>query len=144
MDSDVVVVGAGAAGLVAALWLAERSVRVIVLEGRDRAGGRVMWQSVGSVDVPAELGAEFIHGAAPETSALLREAGLAKIETGGASWTYSDGGLRAVDDDFTSDDIFERVRSLAEDESVEVFLRRFEHDPLLREQAQRARVRRRL
>lgn len=141
MDTDAVVVGAGAAGLAAARWLAERSKRVILLEGRDRIGGRVMWQSVGSVDVPAELGAEFIHGAAPETSALLREAGLAKVPSDGAAWTCgSAGGLRPANDDFRSGDIFERVRSLSEDESVDGFLRRFEHDPRMREQAQRARA----
>jgi monoamine oxidase len=141
MDTDVVVVGAGAAGLAAARWLAERSVRVIVLEGRDRVGGRVMWQSVGAVDVPAELGAEFIHGEAPETSALLREADLTKVETGGTSWTWSrNGGLRPADDDFTSVDIFERARSLAEDESVEAFLNRFDHDPGMHEEALRART----
>lgn len=140
MDADVVVIGAGAAGLAAALRLAERSVRVIALEARDRIGGRVRWQTVGSVDVPAELGAEFIHGSAPETSELLREAGLATVPVAGASWTWSDSGLRPSDDDFTSGDIFERVRSLAADESVEAFLRRFEHDPRMREQAQRARV----
>ena len=141
MDTDVVVVGAGAAGLAAALALAERSVRTVVLEGRDRVGGRVRWQSVGSVDVPAELGAEFIHGAAPETSALLREAGLTDVPTGDASWTCgSDGELRPADDDFDSGDLFERVRSLAQDESVAAFLRRFEDDPRLREQACRART----
>jgi monoamine oxidase len=142
MDADVVVVGAGAAGLAAALWLADRSVRVIVLEGRDRIGGRVRWQSVGSVDVPAELGAEFIHGPAPETSALLREAGLTSFPIGSSSWTWSAaGGLRpADDDDFSSGEMFERVRSLAEDESVDEFLRRFEDDPQLRRQAQRARA----
>lgn len=141
MDADVVVVGVGAAGLAATLRLAERSARVIALEGRDRVGGRVMWQSVGSVDVPAELGAEFIHGVAPETSALLSEAGLEKVQTGGASWTWTpDGGLRPADDDFSSGDIFERVRALAQDESVEAFLSRFEHDPRMRAQAQRARV----
>ena len=141
MDTDVVVVGAGAAGLAAALGLAERSVRVIVLEGRDRAGGRVRWQSIGSGDGPAELGAEFIHGPAPETSALLREAGLAKMETGSESWSWSSSaGLRPADDDFTSGDIFERVRPPAEDESVDAFLSRFETDPHLREQTRRARA----
>ncbi|HEY6235653.1 MAG TPA: NAD(P)/FAD-dependent oxidoreductase [Candidatus Elarobacter sp.] len=141
MDTDVVVVGAGAAGLAAALWLAERSVRVIVLEGRDRAGGRVRWQAVGSDDVPAELGAEFIHGPAPETSALLRDAGLAKADTGRESWTCGSGaGLRPSDEDFSSDEIFESVRSLAEDVSVEELLRRFEHDPRMRAQVQRARA----
>jgi monoamine oxidase len=141
MDADVIVIGAGAAGLAAALRLAERSLRVIALEGRARAGGRVMWRSVGSVDVPAELGAEFIHGAAPETSGLLREAGLTKVETGDEYWQCSsDGELRLPDDDFTDNDIFEHVRSLAEDESVEAFLRRFERDPHMRQQAQRARA----
>lgn len=141
MDTDVIVVGAGAAGLAAASWLAERSARVIVLEGRDRIGGRVMWKSVGSVDVPADLGAEFIHGAAPETSALLNEAGLTKVETGGESWVCGPtDALRMAEDDFGGGDIFERVRPLAEDESVDAFLRRFEHDPRLSAQAKQARA----
>ena len=140
MDADAVVVGAGAAGLAAALWLAERSVSVIVLEGRERIGGRVRWESVGSVGVPAELGAEFIHGDAPETSALLREAGLAKVPTADTAWTRdADGTLRQAEDDFDPGDIFERVRSLAADESVDAFLHRFEADPNTREQARRAR-----
>jgi monoamine oxidase len=140
MDTDVVVVGAGAAGLAAALSLAERSVRVIVLEGRDRAGGRVRWETVGSVEEPAELGAEFIHGDAPETSAFLREAGLQKVEAGDESWTCTAAGsLQPSSDDFTSNDIFERVRSLPEDESVDAFLRRFDGDPSVRAQALRAR-----
>jgi len=141
MDADIIVVGAGSAGLAAALWLAERSVRVIVLEGRDRVGGRVESQYVGSVDVPAELGAEFIHGTAPQTSALLRDAGLADVETGSVSWVCApDGILRSVDDDWSSSEIFELARLLTEDESVEAFLRRFEHDPRMREKAQRARA----
>jgi monoamine oxidase len=141
MDTDVVVVGAGAAGLAAALELTKRSVRVVVLEGRDRAGGRVRWEPVGSVDVPAELGAEFIHGAAPETSSFLAEAGLTQIPTGGPAWTCaSSGELVPVDDDFTAVEIFERVRSLPGDESVDTFLRRFENDPNLRTAAARARI----
>jgi monoamine oxidase len=141
MDTDVVVVGAGAAGLAAALSLAEQGVRVIVVEGRDRVGGRVRWQTVGSVQVPAELGAEFIHGDAPETSAYMAAAGLGKVETGDGSWTCGlDGELRPAEDDFTSYDIFERVRSLAADESVDAFLTRFENDPQHRDQARRARA----
>jgi monoamine oxidase len=141
MDTDVIVVGAGAAGLAAALWLAERSIRVVVLEGRNRIGGRVMWQSLGTGDAPAELGAEFIHGAAPETTAFLDEAGLTSVETGGPVWMCTPTGeLRAVEEDFSSADIFERVSSLAADESADTFLRRFEQDPQWREQARRARA----
>jgi monoamine oxidase len=140
MDADVIVVGAGAAGLAAALWLAERTVRVIILEARDRAGGRVRWRSVGSVVVPAELGAEYIHGAAPETTAYLHAAGLHAVETEAESWTCdAQGALRRADDDFDTGDIFERARALPEDESVDAFLRRFENDPALRETARRAR-----
>jgi monoamine oxidase len=140
VDADVVVVGAGAAGLAAALRLAERGVRVIVLEGRDRIGGRVSWERVGTVDVPAELGAEFIHGAAPETSAFLRDAGLTQVETSGSRWISSaPGRLQPSDDDFSTD-LFERTAELGADESVADFLRRFEDDPLLRAEAQRARM----
>jgi monoamine oxidase len=99
MDTDVVVIGAGAAGLAAA---AEQSVRVVVCEGRDRIGGRVRWQSVGSVDAPVELGAEFIHGEAPETSALLREAGLRRVDIGEVSWICNSDGVLAPADDNAS------------------------------------------
>ena len=44
------------AGLAAALELAGRSLRVIVLEARDRVGGRVRWERAGSVDVPGGIG----------------------------------------------------------------------------------------
>ena len=143
MDVDVVVIGAGAAGLAAALTLAQRSLRVTIVDGRDRVGGRVMWEPVGAAGVPAELGAEFIHGPAPETSALLAEAGLSTVETGGPSWIFGAGGtLRQAgdDDDFMSNTIFDRVAELDTDESVDVFLRTFENDPELHAQAQRART----
>ena len=113
MDADVIVIGAGAAGLAAALRLAERSVRVVVLEGRDRIGGRVLWQTAGTIETPVELGAEFIHGDAPETSAYLRNAGLTTIDSGGPSWIARPGGtLDAAADDFTSNGIFERIHAL--------------------------------
>jgi monoamine oxidase len=141
MDTDVIVIGAGAAGLAAALWLAERSIRVVALEGRDRIGGRVMWQSLGTGEAPAELGAEFIHGPAPETTAFLDEAGLTSLETGGPVWICnSTGELRAVEEDFSSVDVFERASSLVADESVDAFLRPFEQDPQWRDRARRARA----
>ena len=143
MDADTVVIGAGAAGLAAARSLAGHSMRVILLEARDRVGGRVWSQPVSREATPAELGAEFIHGPAEETMALLREAGTAAITPGGESWTCGENGdLRRGDDDAFSSaaGIFESARSLAEDESVDRFLRRFEGDEAMRKTAETARA----
>src|SRR5688500_3466660 len=71
--SDVVVVGAGAAGLAAARDLAAGGARVTVLEARDRIGGRVLSVPAAGIAIPVELGAEFVHGLAPETLSLARE-----------------------------------------------------------------------
>src|SRR2546428_6502092 len=97
-DADTIVIGAGAAGLAAARSLAGRSVRVLLLEARDRVGGRVWSRPAGRNVTPAELGAEFIHGRGELTRQLLRDAGAAAIDTGGGGGTWSqDGGLRRGD-----------------------------------------------
>ena len=56
-----IVIGAGIAGLSAAYHLADAGIKVVVLEGRDRIGGRV-WTSRDFADIPVEFGAELIHG----------------------------------------------------------------------------------
>ncbi|MFD1026342.1 flavin monoamine oxidase family protein [Paraburkholderia sabiae] len=64
---DVVVIGAGAAGLAAARTLADAGRSVIVLEARERIGGR-MFTDTRSMSRPIELGAELIHGTAGTNS----------------------------------------------------------------------------
>ena len=142
MDADAIVIGAGAAGLAAACSLAGRSLRVLVLEARDRVGGRVWSEPFARAAVPAELGAEFIHGRAEETMALLRDAGTAAVETGGESWTRSENGdLRRNDDDMMpAAGIFEGARALESDESVDRFLQRFADDESMRETVRAARA----
>jgi monoamine oxidase len=131
VDADVIVLGGGAAGLAAARRLAERSLRVILLEARDRLGGRVWSQPTTRAATPAELGAEFIHGEAEQTLALLREAGTAAIDIGGVD----------DDDDFVSAaNLFNGASSLPRDESVDEFLRRFAGDESKREAATMARA----
>ncbi|MBV8198787.1 MAG: FAD-dependent oxidoreductase, partial [Candidatus Eremiobacteraeota bacterium] len=139
MDADVIVIGAGAAGLAAAHSLAVRSLRVVVLEARDRVGGRVLSLPMGGTAEPAELGAEFIHGAAPETMALLRKSGLSSIALAGDSWSRGkDGVVRIRRNEFlTAARLFEKAHSLKNDESVDAFLRRL--DGAAREAAQYAR-----
>ncbi|MBC5801044.1 MAG: FAD-dependent oxidoreductase [Candidatus Eremiobacteraeota bacterium] len=138
---DVIVIGAGAAGLAAARRLAAQSLRVVVVEARERVGGRAWSVSLARAAVPAELGAEFIHGHAAETMALLREAGRAAIDTGGESWTFADGALRLRhDDDFVAAaTIFKEASSLRDDESVDRFLQHFEGDGATRNAARAAR-----
>lgn len=61
-DIDVVVIGAGAAGLSAAKALVAKGLRVVVLEADAKVGGRVL-SDYSLAGVPRELGPEFIHGA---------------------------------------------------------------------------------
>jgi monoamine oxidase len=142
MDADVIVIGAGAAGLAAARSLAGRSLRVVLIEARDRVGGRVWSQESKRAAIATELGAEFIHGPARETMGLLRDAGIPALETGDESWTCVDGaGLQRNADDFASAaNIFEASRELPADESVDQFLRRFENDDAKRVMAEAARA----
>ena len=74
--ADVVVVGAGAAGLMAARTLAGEGLDVVVLEARKRAGGRIFTIRPPNLPCAVELGAEFVHGDAPLTRRILREAGV--------------------------------------------------------------------
>ncbi|MEX2247827.1 MAG: NAD(P)/FAD-dependent oxidoreductase [Dehalococcoidia bacterium] len=60
-QTDIIVIGAGAAGLAAARELHDAGRNVTVLEARDRVGGRA-WTSHDIAPHPVELGAEFMHG----------------------------------------------------------------------------------
>ncbi len=83
--ADVLVLGAGAAGLAAAQQLSQEGLRVIVIEARNRVGGRIFTQHVSGHPLPIELGAEFIHGRPPESFALVEQAGLLVYEINGAT-----------------------------------------------------------
>jgi monoamine oxidase len=142
LNADAIVIGAGAAGLAAARSLAGRSLRVVLLEARSRVGGRVLSHTLAQSGRSAELGAEFIHGSAPETRALLREAGIASVDTGGESWTYDEGGdLQRDERDFAmAARIFDEARKLRVDETVDLFLQRYDQDDSMRGAAEMARV----
>lgn len=77
----MIVIGAGAAGLAAAAALVRAGRSVLVLEARDRVGGRCWTRRMPGLDIPVELGAEFIHGEAASTHALLAEAGTAAVDS---------------------------------------------------------------
>ena len=102
---DVVIIGAGAAGLAAARALVESGRSVLVLEARDRVGGRIWTRREADTGTPIELGAEFIHGQIPQTLHLLHEAGAAALDITGGHWTLLHGKLQQ-----RTEDLFDQVQ----------------------------------
>src|SRR5688572_23569767 len=68
--TDVIVIGAGFAGLVAARDLGERGYRVVVLEARDRVGGRTWFRELPGSGRKVELGGAWFD---PNDQPQIRE-----------------------------------------------------------------------
>jgi monoamine oxidase len=98
MKADVIVIGAGVAGLAAAGELARSGRRVLVLEARDRIGGRILSASPPGWPGPIELGAEFVHGTNPAFQSLLRFLGKKPRPLESCMWWYEHGQLAPVTD----------------------------------------------
>ena len=124
-DIDTLIIGAGAAGLAAAAELARAGRSALVLEARDRIGGRVWTLKEPGLSVPVELGAEFIHGRPPATFSLLRRAGIAAIPRAGSGWYVERGRLQHTGEIFA--EIRAALRATGaprKDVSFETFLNR--------------------
>jgi monoamine oxidase len=125
MSEHIVIVGAGAAGLMAARELARAGKRVTILEARDRCGGRIHPLPASEFGYPADGGAEFVHGEAPVTRGLAREAGLSVRAIGGAQWSFdgTDFSQESPRDPY-DENLHAALRDLTEDITVADFLRR--------------------
>ncbi|HEX3470769.1 MAG TPA: NAD(P)/FAD-dependent oxidoreductase [Silvibacterium sp.] len=95
--ADVVILGAGIAGLAAARKLAVAGLDVILLEARDRIGGRILTARNPATDLPIELGAEFVHGRPSELFDLIHEASLNFFEREGEFVCFENGSLGDCD-----------------------------------------------
>jgi monoamine oxidase len=122
----IIVIGAGAAGLMAARELVRAGKQVAILEARDRCGGRIDPLPLAEFGYRAEGGAEFIHGEAPVTYGLLREAGLSSQPVEGARWNVKKGVFSR--DEVTaphSEALYEVLEKLTSDMTVTALLDRY-------------------
>ncbi len=79
-DCDIAIVGAGAAGLAAARWLEAKGVSVLVLEARDRVGGRMLNEPIGDGEI-VEVGGQWVGPTQLRVNELIDELGLERFET---------------------------------------------------------------
>ncbi|MDJ1485207.1 NAD(P)/FAD-dependent oxidoreductase [Cytophagaceae bacterium YF14B1] len=121
---DVVIIGAGASGLLAARELARAGKKVKVLEARDRIGGRIHTIQKSGFSIPVETGAEFVHGDLPVSLGLLKEAGLEYLEMEGSAWRVEEGKIRQSDSSSIEewDLLLEKMSQLTIDEPIGQFL----------------------
>jgi monoamine oxidase len=98
MRFDVIVIGAGVAGIAAARALSGAGKQVCIIEARQRLGGRVLTIHDHASPLPIELGAEFIHGSAPDTFAIVDAASLLAYQLPDNHWWSRDGRWQLIDD----------------------------------------------
>ncbi|MGH9875384.1 MAG: flavin monoamine oxidase family protein [Pyrinomonadaceae bacterium] len=91
-EKSVLIIGAGAAGLAAARDLAVAGVKVILIEARDRIGGRIHTHHNSSI--PVELGAEFVHGRHPQLLQAIEQSGSPLCDVTRRHWYFENGVLR--------------------------------------------------
>jgi monoamine oxidase len=121
----VIVIGAGAAGLMAARELTRAGRRVTIVEARDRCGGRIYPLPATDFGYPAEGGAEFVHGEAPVTRGLLDEARLSLLPLQGTRRNFD--GAKLSRGDFSDHDdaqLHKALRELKDDLPIAEFLGR--------------------
>src|SRR5215475_7630733 len=123
-NAQVAIIGAGAAGLAAASKLGESGFSVLLLEARDRIGGRILSRREPGCAAPIELGAEFIHGMPPEIWRPLEDFGAGIVEVEGQNWCVSNGELGPCKFFSRVDSILEKMHDSLPDESFLDFLNR--------------------
>jgi monoamine oxidase len=120
---DVIIVGAGASGIMAAKILSDVKMNVCVLEARDRIGGRIHTFHKPGFLKPVEAGAEYVHGKLPLTLNLLKEAEIKYYRTKGTLWQSKNNQLVKRDDFIEHADVLmEALKKLDEEMTVAQFL----------------------
>jgi len=124
MSPDVLILGAGVAGLSAAMDLSRSGLRVEIVEARDRIGGRVFTQFDSTLRHAVELGAEFVHGLAPEIWLPIQKHNSAVTELEGDFWCSTGGKLERCKFFKEVETILDKMDDDSPDESFLDFLKR--------------------
>ena len=106
---SVLIIGAGMAGITAALELQNSGYQVTILEGRERPGGRIQTQRFG--DVAVDLGAAWIHGDSP-SNPIMKLAEKYNLETSPTNWDET--WLYRQGEGVIEDSDYNRIEELAE------------------------------
>lgn len=114
----------------AARELSKAGKKVVILEARNRIGGRIWPLPKEEFGYMAEAGAEFVHGEAPLTKSLLQEAGLTYVSMDGDDWSMRSGQLTknvgGVTNDprflLHQDEVKQKLNELKEDMPIANFL----------------------
>jgi monoamine oxidase len=129
MQHSILIIGAGASGLMAARKLTSAGHSVTVLEASDRLGGRIHTMQPPGFTQPIEAGAEFMHGKLPLTMQLLKEAGLPYEPVKGKMIRVKNGQW-STQEDFTLgwDKLMHRMGQLQTDMTLADFLQQYFSD----------------
>ncbi len=121
-DVDIIVIGAGAAGLAALADLDRAGQHVLCLEARDRIGGRIMTVHDPLCATAIELGAEFIHGRSPEIWDIINAGQLAIYDCGDSAVRLQNGRVQSGDTWRGIGQVMEEMEKAAETGSDRSFL----------------------
>ena len=123
---EVLIIGAGAAGLMAARELSAAGKKVAVLEARSHMGGRAHTIADDRFSIPVELGAEFVHGQLPLTLKLLQEGHIPYHKVAGSLWRATNGQLEKEAGFIEHyNELLQQLQSLTRDISVADFVQQY-------------------
>jgi monoamine oxidase len=123
MDNSILIIGAGAAGLMAGRELSRTGEKVIILEAREYPGGRICTENEKGFREVIESGAEFVHGQLALTLELLKEAGIDYQTVEDKFYRVKKGEWKQQDDFIEGwDDLLQKMRELQVDMTLFSFL----------------------